>query len=391
MNSKPFQGSGAGPQRVTVVSGWLDAQPMILAEDLAKSSPETVEIVTVGAEDSEFFVVTTLRHALANGAAHIIAVAPPATYPHHLRHLVFDAIASLASEGSAIVMNALVTVVDIAEFQRSMAIETDVVEALGNDSEDCDDRTVSEVIIDQLEAADIIVLRGSELHATQVIDQFRTLCFALNPSAPVETCLVCALDPLNLLARTHQVVPAGWREPAWLEVIDGRRAFVPMDHGVSIVSWHSRLPLDPALLHALIDNPIPGLVRARGFFWLASRTNLVGSIGIAGTASVVGSCGAWWAATPHDEWPADPEEQASIAATWDPVVGDRSNDLVFVGINLDEDELRSKLADCEVHDVDNVLANRRIFFDPFDDLDEVVAIDFPMIDDWGPPYPVKCN
>ena len=207
----------------------------------------------------------------------------------------------------------------------------------------------------------------------------------------VETCLVCALDPIGILRHTHHFVSAGWREPAWLEVIDGRRSFTPMNHGIGVFTWRSRRPLDPIAFHALIAGGIVGLVRARGYFWLASRPELVGSLGIAGASTVIETCGTWWASTPHDEWPADPDEQRVIASAWDRLVGDRSNDLVFVGINLDEDRLRTSLERCEVHDVHGVLSGRRVFIDPFDEWGQPDANAIPMIDDWGPPYPVKCN
>ena len=64
---------------------------------------------------------------------------------------------------------------------------------------------------------------------------------------------------------------------------------------------------------------------------------------------------------------------------------------MFIGIDLDEDVLVARLDACEVHDVEGVLSGRRVFIDPLNDLDQIVVNEFGMIDDWGPPYPVKCN
>lgn len=377
--------------RVTVMCGWLDADPEALADDLATASPELVAVISSSLDDDETDMAAHLRHAANDGAAHAVVVAPAATNPHHLRHIIDDALATLCVTGQRVVLNALVAIVDITEFRDALATETDVVEELGDLAPDGDDRTIAEVIVDQVEAADLVVLRGTEMVTPESVEQFRTLLFALNPNAPIETCLVCALDPIGLLRHTHQMAVAGWREPAWLEVIDGRRSFAPMRHGVEVLTWRSRRPLDPLAFHRLIDDGIAGLVRARGFFWLASRPDLVGSLGIAGASTVIETCGSWWAATSHDEWPADPVEQDVIASAWDAVVGDRSNDLVFIGIDLDETALRNDLERCEVHDIEGVLSGRRVFVDPFDAWPEPVTNAIPVIDDWGPPYPVKCN
>ncbi len=377
--------------RVTVMCGWLAADPADLAEDLASASPEIVAIVKTSLDDGATDIAEHLRTVAATDADHAIVVAPPAANPHHIRHLVAEAVALLADQGCEITVNVLAAVIDMAEFFAALATESDVLDELGDMASDGDDRTVAEVLVDQIETADVIVLRGTEFSAPESVEQFRTLLFALNPTAAVETCLVCALDPIGILRHSHQAVHAGWREPAWLEVIDGRRSFVPLRHGVRVFTWRSRRPLDPLAFHRLFDGGIVGLVRARGFFWLASRPTLVGSLGIAGASIVVEGCGTWWADTPHDEWPADPVEQLAIAGVWDDVVADRSNDLVFFGIDLDEDGLRAALDGCEVNDVESVFRRCQVFIDPFDELAEPVADAIPIIDDWGPPYPVKCN
>lgn len=93
-----------------------------------------------------------------------------------------------------------------------------------------------------------------------------------------------------------------------------------------------------------------GILRSKGFFWLASRPEVIGSWSQAGGASRLEPTGIWWAATARDDWPDSPEERAAIEANWDPVWGDRMQQLVFIGIDLDQESLTAALNACLLDD-----------------------------------------
>ena len=90
----------------------------------------------------------------------------------------------------------------------------------------------------------------------------------------------------------------------------------------------------------------PGLVRAKGSIWIASRHNEIGLWTLAGRASLITSAGAWFAATPTGEWPESEVERIEIMQDWAPPFGDRRQEIAFIGIDLPEEEIRQHLDHC---------------------------------------------
>ena len=89
-------------------------------------------------------------------------------------------------------------------------------------------------------------------------------------------------------------------------------------------------------------------MRAKGFFWLASSPDDVGELSIAGAMCNTHMVGKWWAAIPRNRWPQDPEWHEMIQGYWDKDVGDRRQELVFIGIGMDEATMRYALDACQV-------------------------------------------
>jgi G3E family GTPase len=94
-----------------------------------------------------------------------------------------------------------------------------------------------------------------------------------------------------------------------------------------------------------------GLVRAKGHFWLAARPNWCGELSIAGAICRKGGAGFWWAAVPKERWPDHAEWKTLIESKWDRVFGDRRQELVFIGIGIDEAAIRAAPDDCLIGDI----------------------------------------
>jgi G3E family GTPase len=111
----------------------------------------------------------------------------------------------------------------------------------------------------------------------------------------------------------------------------------------------------------------PGVVRSKGFFWLASRPTHVGSWSQAGGVCRHGAMGMWWAAVPKVYWPEDAESLKSIDDDWDPQVGDARQELVLIGLDMDEAALRGRLDACLLTDAEMAQGPQawHLFTDPF--------------------------
>ena len=94
------------------------------------------------------------------------------------------------------------------------------------------------------------------------------------------------------------------------------------------------------------ESALPGVIRAKGFFWLATRMEWAGGWQLAGSVGRHEAAGFWWAAVPPEHWPEDPETRTEIRKNWTPPYGDRRQEIVFIGIGMDERGLREQLNAC---------------------------------------------
>jgi G3E family GTPase len=134
--------------------------------------------------------------------------------------------------------------------------------------------------------------------------------------------------------------------PGWLAELRGEHLPESEAYGIRSFVYRARLPFNPQRFWDLVQEEWEGVVRSKGFFWLASRPTRAGSWSQAGGACRYGAAGFWWAAVPREHWPGDPEGLALIQSHWDPATGDARQELVLIGIGMDEAALRARLDAC---------------------------------------------
>jgi G3E family GTPase len=110
--------------------------------------------------------------------------------------------------------------------------------------------------------------------------------------------------------------------------------------------------MHPQRFHALVNSEWPGVVRSKGFFWLATRPAHAGSWSQAGAVCRHGLAGKWWAAVPREKWPQDQESIDFILEQWDDNVGDARQELVMIGMEMDQAALTAKLEACLLTDAE---------------------------------------
>lgn len=143
--------------------------------------------------------------------------------------------------------------------------------------------------------------------------------------------------------------------------------------GIGSFVYRARRPFHPARFWTLLHEPWQGVLRSKGWFWLATRNDVGGSLSQAGGVCRHGPAGAWWAAQDRAEWPDDyPELLAEIAADWfgspeDTRIGDRRQELVLIGIGLDAPAWRARLDACLLDDAEFAAGEAawRVLPDPF--------------------------
>lgn len=115
------------------------------------------------------------------------------------------------------------------------------------------------------------------------------------------------------------------------------------EYGITSFVFRARRPFHPARFAQVMENSLTGVVRSKGYFWLASRPEYAGSWSQAGGVARQGLAGSWWVSAPKERWPTDSESLDYIRSIWVDGVGDARQELVFIGIDMDELALRTCL------------------------------------------------
>lgn len=244
-------------------------------------------------------------------------------------------------------LDTMVTVVDAAGLLKDFQ-STDFLRDRGTIAGDDDERTLVDLLTDQIEFADVIVINKVSEAEAERLKMVRQIVRALNAGARiVETDFGRA--PLGDIIGTGLFDDARAAEHAlWAKELYGFRDHVPEteEYGVTSFVYRARRPLHPALFSKFLGEAWPGLLRAKGHFWLATRPEWCGELSIAGAACHTNPMGFWWAAVPKERWPDHSEWRADLKSRWSPVFGDRRQELVFIGIGLNEAKMRATLDAC---------------------------------------------
>jgi len=261
-------------------------------------------------------------------------------------------------------LDTMVTVVDAANLLREYA-SRDFLHDRGESLGEADERTVVDLLVDQIEFADVVVVNKTDLVDGGTLEQVRAVIRALNPRARVLEAVNADLPLAEVLETGRFDFAEAQKNPGWFQELYGFAEHVPEteEYGISSFAFRARTPFHPERLHRFVNaGDWPGVVRAKGFFWLASRPEWVGEMSMAGAVRQQRAAGFWWAAVPKERWPDDGAWRRMIADRWDEAWGDRRQELVFIGIGLDRDRLDRALSACLLTD-DELAAGANAWLD----------------------------
>ena len=248
-------------------------------------------------------------------------------------------------------LDTLVTVVDAFNFLRDYG-STDYLADRGESLGEEDQRTVVNLLVDQVEFCDVIVLNKTDLLDAAELERLDGLLKNLNPRADIVRARFGQVPLKRILDTGRFDFAAAAEAPGWLAELRGEHVPETEEYGITSFVYRARRPFHPERFHEWINQEWPGVVRSKGYFWLASRPTMVGSWSQAGAVVRHELAGLWWAAVPRDRWPQDEEGLAAIRARWDDAVGDAQQELVLIGIDMDEAALRAHLDACLLNDTE---------------------------------------
>lgn len=255
------------------------------------------------------------------------------------------------SLGDVAKLDTMVTVVDAVNLLRDYA-SRDFLRDRGESLGDDDNRTLVDLLVDQIEFADVIVLNKIDDATPMQGETARQILIALNPEAEIIETSFSRVPPDKILNTGRFDFEKAQRHPVWFKELYGFADHVPEteEYGVTNFVYRARRPFNPQKFHAFIGSNWPGVIRAKGHFWLATRPQWVGELSQAGAIVRNEALGFWWAAIPKERWPDHPEWRAAIDRNWSEVWGDRRQEIVFIGTGMNIAELTRRLDACLVPD-----------------------------------------
>ncbi|KGG91891.1 MULTISPECIES: zinc metallochaperone GTPase ZigA [Comamonas] len=271
-----------------------------------------------------------------------------------------------ASLSDIAALDTMVTVVDGFNFLKDYE-SRDSLKSRGESLGQEDQRCVVDLLIEQIEFCDVLVLNKTDLISDAEQLRLRAILASLNPRAKIVDAAFGKVPLSSVLSTKLFNFEEAAKAPGWLKELRGEHKPETDEYGIGSFVYRSRRPFHPERFHRLVETEWPGVIRSKGFFWLASRPAKVGDWSQAGAVCRNGLAGRWWATVPQEHWPKDSEAIAAIKKNWDEEVGDARQELVVIGIDMDEATLRRMFDACLLTDREMALGPRawRTFKDPF--------------------------
>jgi len=255
-------------------------------------------------------------------------------------------------------LDTMVTVVDAANLFNEYSSQ-DALQDRGLGLNESDDRNVVDLLADQIEFADVLVLNKIDMIADEQAEALERILRLLNPEAKIIRSRFGRV-PLDEILNTGRFdMERASAMLGWMEQPRGQETSETDEYGIGSFVFRARRPFHPQRLWDLLSSDVMSVVlRSKGFCWLASRHDEAILWSQAGCSISISAEGSWWADVPQDDWPDDAAERAEVLRDFMEPYGDRRQELVFIGIEMDQPVIESALIGC-------LLTNEEMAFGPF--------------------------
>ena len=244
-------------------------------------------------------------------------------------------------------LDTMVTVVDAVNFLKDYD-EAKYLQESGQSLGEDDERSVADLLADQVEFADVLLISKIDLVQTSDVERLKAILKSLNTHAQVIPISQGQVPVDEVLSTGLFDFERAQQAPGWLKEMRGEHVPETEEYGISSFSYVARRPFHPEkFFHLLHDTEQFGkLIRSKGYFWLATRPEFAGQWSQAGGIARYGFAGMFWKAIPEHNWPTDEESIATIKMQWEEPFGDMRQELVFIGQGLDQQAMLNALDNC---------------------------------------------
>ena len=241
-------------------------------------------------------------------------------------------------------IDTMVTVVDAVNLLRDYSSH-DFLKDRGEILGDEDDRTLVHLLTDQIEFADVVVLNKVDDATPEQVDAARKIIRSLNADTQIVEANYSDVSPSKIFDTGLFDFEKAESHPMWAKELYGFENHVPEtdEYGVTSYTYRARRPFDPEAINDLLNGALPGVIRAKGHFWVGTRPEWLAEFSLAGALSSISPLGTWWASVPPERWPDNDALRDYLKANWEEPWGDRRQEIVFIGAGIDWPRLKERL------------------------------------------------
>lgn len=267
-------------------------------------------------------------------------------------------------------IDTMVTVVDCFNFFKDFSTNELLKDRELTDMEG-DFRTIVNLLTDQIEFANVIILNKTDLVDEETVGVLKAAIHKLNPGARIIESSFGKVNPKEILNTGLFDFEEAQNSAGWQKELEAE-SHTPEteEYGISSFVFRSKKPFHPERFWKYLGEEYPvGVIRAKGLFWLLSRPDDALNFSQAGGSSRLEKAGVWWSSMPFEErmrYASFVHNRDLIESRWDKQWGDRMNELVFIGQNMDKEKMIADLEKCLITKSEEPLFGKKIQFnDPF--------------------------
>lgn len=244
-------------------------------------------------------------------------------------------------------LDTMVTVIDGHQFWKDYQSE-DLLMDRGMEVAEDDERGIVDLLVDQIEFANVIILNKIDRMTDEEIISLKSLLYKLNPEAKFITTEFGKVNPLEVLQTGQFNFEEAKHGAGWIKELNEEHIPETEEYGISSFVYRSRKPFHPERFQGWLENWPKEILRAKGFFWLVTRNDVAGFLSQAGSMLTLEGAGRWLASYSEAEQEALSVQDPSLFEDWDEQTGDRMTELVFIGSEMDKEGIIRSLYDCLV-------------------------------------------
>ncbi|MCG8698179.1 MAG: GTP-binding protein, partial [Bacteroidales bacterium] len=266
-------------------------------------------------------------------------------------------------------LDTMVTVVDAFNFEKDFESLDTIADRDLNDSDLGDERSIVNLLTDQIEFANVIILNKADLISSSKLELLKALIHKLNPAAKI-------LDSTFAKVNLEEIVNTGLFDfeeassaAGWIQELEGEHTPETEEYGISSFVYRDKRPFHPERFWRYVNHDWDGaIIRSKGLFWIASRPDDAMNWSQAGGSLRADKAGVWWASLDtieRNQHPAFQQNEEYIMCKWDKRFGDRQNELVIIGQDLNEEAIKQELelCMCTENEIKDMEQNKQDFED----------------------------